>query len=91
MKSWFRKREYQEDLISSEMSKIKFSNLRLKSTDKNQNMKGIPLVVTYHPVLKSFSAIIAKNLSILHMDKEVKKVFTPPPMVSFCRGLKLNL
>ena len=73
------------------MSKIKFSNLRLKSTDKNQNMKGIPLVVTYHPVLKSFSAIIAKNLSILHMDKEVKKVFTPPPMGSFCRGLKLNL
>ena len=90
MKSWFRKREYPEDLISSEMSKVKFSNLRLKSNDKNHNMKKIPLVVTYHPLLKSHSAIITKNLSILHMDKEVKKVFTPPPMVSFRSACKLN-
>ena len=72
------------------MSKVKFSKLRLKSNDKNQNIKGIPLVVTYHPLLKSLSAIIAKNLSILHMDKEVKKVFTLPPMVSFCSARKLN-
>ena len=81
---------YTFDLISSEMSKVKFSKLRLKSNDKNQNIKGIPLVVTYHPLLKSFSAIIAKNLSILHMDIEVKKVFTLPPMVSFCSARKLN-
>ena len=62
------------------MSKGKFSNLRLKSNDKNYNMKGIPLVFEYHPLLKSVSAILTKNPSILHMDKEVKKVFTPPPM-----------
>ena len=73
MKSWF----------SSEMNKVKFSNLRLKSNDKNHNIKGIPLVVTYHSLLKSFSAIIDKNLSILYMDKEVEKVFTSRPMISF--------
>ena len=71
MKSWFRKREYPENLIRSEMNKVKFLNFRPKNSDSNHNMKGIPLVVTYHPLLKSFSGIIDKNLSILHMDKEV--------------------
>ena len=57
MKSWFRKRKYPEDLISSEMRKVKFLNLRLKSNNTNQNMKGIPLVVTYYLLLKTVSAI----------------------------------
>ena len=81
MKSWLRKRECPEDLVSCEMRKVKFSNLRRKSNDKNHNMKGMPLVVTYHPLLKSLSAIIDKNQSILYMDKEVKRVFTPRSMV----------
>ena len=71
------KREYPEDLSSSEMSKVKFSNFKLKSNDKNHNMKGILLVVTCHPLLKSLSAIITKNLSILHIDKEVNKRYLP--------------
>ena len=58
--------------------------------DKNHNMKGVPLVVTYHLLLKSLSAIINKNLSILCMDKEVKRVFAPRPMVSSCSARKLN-
>ena len=74
-------KEYPEDLISSEMSKVKFSNLRLKSNDKNHNMKRISLVVKYHPLLKSLSAIIDKSLSILYLDNEVKKVFTPRPQI----------
>ena len=83
IKSWFRKRESLEDLVCSEISKVKFSNLRLKSNDKNHNMKEIPCVVTYHPLLKSLKAIIDKNLSILYTHKEVKRLFTPRPMVSF--------
>ena len=84
------KREYPEDLISSEMIKVKFSNLRLKSKNKNHNIKGILLDVTYHPLLKSFSAIIDEKLSILCVDKDVKKVFTPQPMVSFHSAHELN-
>ena len=90
MKLWFRKRESPERLIRSEMKKVKFSNLMPKNNDKKHNMKGIPLVVTYHPLLKSLSGIIDKNLSILYMDKEVKKVFTPGSMVSFRRARKLS-
>ena len=52
-------------------------------------MKGISLVVTYHPLLKSLSAA-DNNLGILHMDTEVKGIFTPRPMVSFRSARKLN-
>ena len=34
MKLWFRNREYPEEQISSEMNKVKFSNLRLKAMMK---------------------------------------------------------
>ena len=72
MKSWFRKKEYPENLIRSEMNKVKFSNFdKKKNTDKNHNMKGIPLVVMDYPLLKSLAGIIDKNLSILYMDEEV--------------------
>ena len=67
MKSCFRKREYPEDLNSSEMGKVKFSNLKLKNHDKNHNMKGKPLVITYHPLLKSFITKIDKNLSLFYI------------------------
>ena len=83
MKSQFRKREYPENLIRSEINKVKFSNFRPKNSYKNHNMKGIPLVVTYHPLLKSLSGIIDKNVSILYMDEEVRKVFTPPASHGF--------
>ena len=50
-------REYPENLTSGEMDKIKFSNIeRKKSNSKTQ--KGIPLVVTYHPLFKSLSSIL---------------------------------
>ena len=43
-----------------------------------------------HPLLKSLRAIIDKNLSILHVDKEVKRVFILRPMVLFHRACRLN-
>ena len=87
MSSWIMKREYLENLIRSEMNKVKFSNFRPKNNDKNHNMKGI-LVVTYHPSLISLSGI--SDIYISYMDKEPKKVFTPRSMVSFCCARKLN-
>ena len=53
MKSWFLKREYLEKSISAKMDKDNFSNIKSKSNSKTQ--KGIPLVVTYHPLLKSLN------------------------------------
>ena len=63
------------------MKKVKFS--KISSTRKDESAKGVPLVVTYHPGVKNINQIINKNLHLLYMDQEVKKVFTPKPMVSF--------
>ena len=37
---------------------------------------------TYHPLLGLMGKIINKDLKLLHIDKEVKKVFAPMSMIS---------
>ena len=59
------------------MSQTELSSLKIKKNGSNNIMKGIPLVVAYHHFLKSLSAIINKNFSLLYMDKDVKRVFSP--------------
>ena len=87
MKSWFLKRGYPNNVIEKEMKKVKFSKI---SSTKKDNAKGVPLVVIYHPDLKNINQIINKNLHLLYMDQEVKKVFTPKPMDSFRSAKKLS-
>ena len=88
MKSWFLKREYPEQLISPEIDKLKFSNIERKSNSKTK--KGIPLVVTYHSLLKSLSSIVNNNVDLLHMYQEVQRTFTLQPMVSYRSARKLS-
>ena len=68
------------------MSKVKF-NVDNKRSNSRQK-KGIPLVVTFHPRLKILRNIINKHLYLLYMNYEVKRVFTPKPMVSFKSSTK---
>ena len=75
MKLCVLKREYPERLISPEMDKVTFSNIERKINKKTQ--KGIPLVVAYHPLLKSLSIIVNNNIYLFHMDQEVKLLHNP--------------
>ena len=84
MKEWFIKRGYPETLIEKEMNKVKFSR---ESQNTRKIEKGVPFVVTYHPLLKRLPTIIHRNLYLLYMNEECKRVFTPGPMVSF-RGTR---
>ena len=52
--------------------------------------KGVLLVITYHLLLKSVGTIFYKHLYLLHMEKEIKKVFPIAPMVSFKSARKLS-
>ena len=70
MKSWFLNRGYPKTLLDTEFNKVKFSN---SSGDKKTKTNGIPLVITYHPLLKDFTKVIKKHLHLLHMNDEVKK------------------
>ena len=59
------------------MNKFRFSKQGQKSEKVE---RGVPFVVTYHPVLNKPFSIIHKNPYLLHMNQEVKTVFTPGPM-----------
>ena len=61
-----------------------------KKRKRDTKMKEIPLVITYHPLLKDFASAIRKHLYILYMSKEVKEVFTSGPLVSFPRARKVG-
>ena len=87
MKSWFLKRGYPENVIDEEMKKVKFSE---KGSKKYKGSKGVSFVVTYHPFLNRYSYIIKENLNILYKIRESKTVFSPGPMVSFCKTQKIS-
>ena len=52
-------------------------------------IKGVPLVITDHSLLKSAGKILQNHIYFLYMDNEVKKVFQPTSMVSFESAHKL--
>ena len=68
------------------MEKFKF---RCTSRKRDTKIKGVTLVITYHPWLKDFVSAIRKHLYILYLSKQVKEIFTPGPMVSFWGARKL--
>ena len=59
MKEWFIKRGYPESIIDKKMKKVRFSEQGQKSKKVE---KGVPFVVTYHPLLSKLSSIIHRNL-----------------------------
>ena len=81
MKSWFQAREYPSDLVQKKMNKVKFSGDSDKNKTKKKS-KGVPLVITFHLLLKDFGNIIHKNLYLLYMDQEVERVFTLGPTIT---------
>ena len=88
MKAWFSQRGYPLKLIETETSKVKFSGRRVFHRAKVG--KGVPLVVTYHPLLKTIGEIIHDNLYLLYMNEELKHLLTPSPMVLFRSSRKIS-
>ena len=88
MKQWFAKRDYPQDLINSEMNKVKFPHIENKYNSSKE--KGIPFVVTFHPLLKSLGSILNQNYYLLQMNDEVKMVFALRHTVSFRSARKLS-
>ena len=87
MKSWFQRQVYMEDVIKTEMKKVIFKGNFDKSSNKN---KGVPFLLTYHPLLKKLNYIIKKQIHLLYMNGEVKKVFQPGSTASFRSTRDLN-
>ena len=73
MKSWFQARGYPSGLIQKEMNKVKFSGHWDKNKAKKKS-KGVPLVITFHPLLKDVGNIIHK-ISIYNTWTKMLKEF----------------
>ena len=71
------------------MEKVKFFKNATVVRQRDPR-KGVPFVLTYHLLFKSVGKIINKNLNLLYVDDEVKKVFTPKPKTSFRSARKMD-
>ena len=49
----------------------------------NLGIKGVPFMLTYHPLLKKSNYIIRKHIHLLYMNEEVKKCFDLDPWHRF--------
>ena len=89
MKSWLQARGYPSHLVQKEMNKVKFSGNWDKNKTKKKS-KGVPLVITFHPLLKDFGHLIHKNMYLLYMDQEAQRVFMSGLMITFRNARKLS-
>ena len=87
MKPMFLKCSYPEDLINTEMKKVKF---KPRKKSENGKSKGVPFVVTYHSSLNCLYKIIRDDTYLFYINEEVKNLFLPGPMVSFRGARKLS-
>ena len=85
MKDWFLARGYPEKMVKEQIKRVVFGK-----TDKTQEDSTKSFVVTFHPKLTFLAKKIKKLSKYLHLDLEVKAVFTPTPMVSFRSARKIK-
>ena len=87
MRLWFLKRKYREKLIDDEMKKVIFFPANLQNEKRE---KGVRFVVTYHTIQNSLNKVIRDNMYLINMNEEVRKTFSPRPMVSFRSAQRLS-
>ena len=87
MKEWFLAREYPENMVNEQINRVVFGK---NQPSRKNSENGIPFVVTYHPKVKKLRKLIKDLLPFLYSDKEVQKVYSSPPMVSFRSTRKIK-
>ena len=70
-------------LKTSLIIKIKKAKFFPANLQNKKREKGVPFVMTYHPIPNSLNKIIRDNMYLLNMNEEVRKTFSPRPMASF--------
>ena len=85
MKTWFEKRGYLQNMINREIGRVRFGE---NKQNRNKLVKGVPF--PYHPMLKSLCKILHDNIHLLHVNEEVRKTFTPGPMISLRTPRKIG-
>ena len=91
LKSHLCNRGYKVHTVQSAIDEIttKDRQTLLQYKEKKDNSR-VPLVTTYHPVLKNLNSILRKNLPILHTNERMAELFKDPPMAAFRRPRNLK-
>nr|XP_022316718.1 uncharacterized protein LOC111120285 [Crassostrea virginica] len=91
LKSHLCKRGYKANTVQTAIDEMAEHDrqdlLRYKQKD---NISRVPLVTTYHPVLKNLNSILKQNLPILHSNKRMVEVFKEPPLAAYRRPRNLK-
>ena len=78
LKDSFLARDYPQKVVSEQINKVVFGK---QPTCKDTSQQGAPFVATYHPKYKDFGKLIKNLQLLLYSDSEVKRVFSPAPIV----------
>ena len=91
MRSWFLKR-YPGEIVDEEILVVKFHfSRKIKPKGKEEKKCSFDiLIVTYHARLNCLSKIISEDLSLIYMNEENKRGFSPKPIISFRTTRKLS-
>ena len=87
MKEWFLACGYPEKIVKEQIKLVVFGK---KDKRQEDSTKGVPFVVTFHPKLIFLAKKIKELSKYLHLDLEVKAMFTPALMVSFRSTRKIT-
>ena len=61
-------------MVDSQLDKVGRSN-RIETSNGSKTSDSVPQVVTYHPQLASFGAVLHQKLHLLYANEEVKNMF----------------
>ena len=89
--AWHRNRAYPTWLIEKVFRRVREYNIQEDTSTLLKSCKrGVPFTITFHSSLKHFGLVFKKNLYILYLDTEARKVFTPESFIAFRTGRNLK-
>ena len=85
------KRGYDPKLVEESIEKAKtVDRSSLLIYNEKKKNKRVPLVLTYDSRLNKASRTVSEQMSTLHMDEKLCKIFPDPPLISFRRNRNLR-
>ena len=87
MEEWLLARGYSKIVVNNQIDKVVCG--RDQSVKRNLE-SGIPFITTCHPKVKELGKLIRDVLPFLYSDREVQKVFSPPPIVCYRSARKIK-
>ena len=86
-----RKRGYNEKEIIDQINRVEERNRgELLQYKIKKPMTRIPCVLTYNPQLPNIKEAIINNWNILHINPQLKEIFTQQPIMAFRRNKNLG-